>query len=95
MQNIFITTYGPSAVCLDAGDPGKGIHKLVGTWQGMVRGLSGLGWCICSGGSQHPYSLSCTAVDPCAGSLLTALSRHPFLVALAVRECCLHYLCLQ
>lgn len=66
-QNICVIASGPRAVCLDTGDPGKGIHELGGTWWGVVRRLSGLGWWVGSGGSQHPYGLSCPAVDPCGG----------------------------
>lgn len=39
MQNIGSIVSGPSLVCPDTGDPGKGIYK-----QGAVRGLSCLGW---------------------------------------------------
>ena len=66
MQNICIIASGPSPVCLDTGDPRKGIYELGGTSWGVVGGLNGLGWWVGSGGSQHAYSLSCPAVDPCA-----------------------------
>lgn len=63
MQNICVLASGPSPVCPGAGDPGKGIHERGGTCQGVVRGLSILGWWVSSGGSQHLCSLSCPAVD--------------------------------
>lgn len=76
--------------CLDTGNPRKGIRELGGTWRGVVKGLSGLGWWVGSGGSQLPTVRVALLWTPGQGEVLDS-SGQPFLIVLAARECCLRW----
>lgn len=84
MHYIGSIVSGPSPVCPDPGDPGKGIHK-----QGAVKGLDCLGWwalvahSIPVAGAALLWTPVCDVLGSSDGA---APPDHP---TPAVRECCL------